>query len=68
MGMIRTELLNSKISTYFFSFVISLQILSVSFSDKRRIAVSDGSDLKKVRIYSLHIKLFKVILANHLRI
>jgi len=52
MGVIRTELLNSKISTYFFSFVISLQILSVSFSDKRRIAVSDEPDLKKVRIYS----------------
>jgi len=40
--VIRIELSNSKISTYSFSFVISLQILSISFPDKRRIATPDG--------------------------
>ena len=41
MGVIRIKLLNSKISTHSFSFVISLQILSMSFPDKRRIATPD---------------------------
>jgi hypothetical protein len=47
MGVIRIKLLNSKISTHSFSFVISLQILSISFPDRPRIAISDGPQPKE---------------------
>ena len=47
MDVIKIELLNSKMSTYSFSFVISLQILSVSFPDKRKIAIPDGPQLEE---------------------
>ena len=47
MGVIKIEFLNSKILTYSFSFVISLQILSMSFPDKHRIAAPDESQPKE---------------------
>ncbi len=64
MDVIKIELLNSKMSTYSFSFVISLQILSISFPDRPRIAISDGPQPEESAYIHFYIFQFYFIIFN----